>query len=67
LAVGDQTGDGGIEREEARRITPLPLERYREVLGDKAPKSDAELRKLREEVYRLARAVVQTVIEERRQ
>lgn len=45
-------------------MTPLPLERYREVLGDKAPKSDAELRQLREEVYRLARAVVQTVIEE---
>ncbi|MGB5372597.1 MAG: hypothetical protein WBN15_02360 [Polyangiales bacterium] len=48
-------------------MTPLPLERYREVLGDKAPKSDAELRKLRDEVYRLARAVVQTVIEERRE
>jgi hypothetical protein len=47
-------------------MTPLPLERYREILGDKAPKSDAELRKLRDEVYRLARAVVQTVIEERR-
>ena len=62
--MGDQTGDGGIERGEAGRITPLPLERYRKVLGDKAPKSDAELRKLREEVYRLARAVVQTVIEE---
>ena len=48
-------------------MTPLPLERYREVLGDKAPKSDAELQKLQEEVYRLARAVVQTVIEERKQ
>ena len=30
-------------------MAPLPLERYREVLGDKAPKSDAELRKLREQ------------------
>jgi hypothetical protein len=65
--VGDQTGNGGIERGEGRRMTPLPLKRYRDVLGDKAPKSDAELRKLREEVYRLARAVVQTVIEERKQ
>ncbi|MGB5413475.1 MAG: hypothetical protein WBN01_02425 [Polyangiales bacterium] len=62
----DQTGNGGMERGEGRRTTPLPLEHYREVLGDKAPKSDAELRKLREEVYRLARAVVQTVIEERK-
>ena len=24
-------------------MTPLPLERYREILGDKAPKSDAEI------------------------
>ena len=48
-------------------MTPLPLERYREILGGKAPKSDAELRKLREEVYRLARAVVQTIIDERKQ
>ena len=65
--MGDQTGNGGIERGEGRGVAPLPVERYREVLGDKAPKSDAELRKLREEVYRLARAVVQTVIEERKQ
>jgi len=46
-------------------MSPLPLERYREILGNKAPKSEAELRKLRDEVYRLARAVVETVVEER--
>lgn len=44
----------------------MSLGRLREILGDKAPRTDAELRVLRDDLERLARAVVEGVVEERK-